>query len=112
MRGKFIDPWDNEEWHEYWITWNVAEGEKATALYVDGELTPTFSYPLEPSDPDYINDNGEMDQGGFFNRVREAEGDIPVGNAVFRITFRYNTFAPGTDEPPKEFTLVDEWSLY
>ena len=114
--GSYEENWDNTAWHEYWITWNVTEGEKATALYVDGELQPKFSYPQDPSD--------ELElAGGFFNRVREADDDIPVGNAVFRITFRqtgetgnlqfdYICFKPGTDEPPKAYVPVSDWQLY
>ncbi|MBD3267358.1 hypothetical protein GF373_11880 [bacterium] len=114
--GSWEDPWDNTEWHEYWITWNITEGEKSTALYVDGELEAKFSYPRPGADDVEMN-------GGFFNRVREADNDVPVGNTVFRITFRqtgqsgnlqfdYICFAPGTDEPPTAYTPVNSWFLY
>jgi hypothetical protein len=118
--------WDHTVWHEYWITWNVTEGEKSTALYVDGELQPKFSYPLQPGD-DYYEDTDEFHdaqaRGAFFNRTREADNDIPVGNAVFRITFRntgdagnlefdYIALAADTDEPPTQFTRVSDWSLF
>lgn len=116
VTGSFEEPWDHTQWHEYWITWNVTEGEKSTSLYVNGELEAKFSYPMNP------NDDIEQ-RGGFFNRVREADGDVPIGNAVFRITFRqtggtgnlqfdYIAFAPDTDEPPTAFTPVDSWFIY
>ncbi|MBD3267359.1 hypothetical protein GF373_11885 [bacterium] len=116
VMGSWEDPWDNTEWHEYWITWNVTEGEKSTSLYVDGELEAKFSYPRPNADD-------VEEQGGFFNRVRETEGDIDEGNAVFHITFRqtgqagnlqfdYICFAPGTDEPPTAYTPVQSWFLY
>ncbi len=114
--GSYEDGWDNTQWHEYWITWNIAAGEKATALYVDGELQPKFSYPQDP------NDDAEK-AGAFFNRVRDNENDITVGNAMFRISFRqtgqngnlqfdYICFKPGTDEPPKKYVAVSDWQLY
>ncbi|MBI1390875.1 MAG: hypothetical protein GC154_20790 [bacterium] len=114
--GQYEEPWDHTQWHEYWIRWNVTEGEKSTSLYVDGELQAKFAFPMDP------NDEIEQ-QGGFFNRVREAEGGIPIGNAVFRITFRqtggagnlqfdYITFAPGVDEAPTAYVNVNDWALY
>ncbi len=114
--GSYEENWDHTVWHEYWITWNITPGAKSTALYVDGELQPKFSYPKDP------NDEAEK-AGAFFNRVRDNENDIPVGNAMFRISFRqtgqsgnlqfdYICFKPGTDEPPKKYVEVSDWQLY
>ncbi len=116
IEAQFDDDWDNTEWHEYWITWNFNEGEKATALYVDGELQPKFSFPIMP-------DDSAEQAGAFFNRYRDTENDITTGNTVFRITFRqtpvagnlqfdYIALKAGTDEPPTEFTPVKSWELY
>ncbi len=114
--SQFDDNWDNTAWHEYWITWNINEGEKATALYVDGELQPKFEFPVDPSDP-------AEQAGAFFNRYRDTENDITAGNTVFRITFRqtpiagnlqfdYIALKAGTDEAPSEFVSVKSWELY
>lgn len=124
--GKYDENWDNQVWHEYWITYNITPGEKATALYVDGQLQAKYSFPLQPGDPDYIDSADFHDaqaQGAFFNRSREADAGIPEGNLVFRITFRntgdagtldfdYIALASGTNEVPTEFVIVPDWSLY
>jgi hypothetical protein len=124
--GQYDDNWNNYEWHEYWITWNITEGEKATALYVDGQLVPKFSFPLSPGHPDYLDDPEFIDaqnRGAFFNRARETDAGVPEGNLVFRITFRntgdagtmdfdYIAMRPGTDEGPTAYVAIDEWSLY
>ncbi|HOE10725.1 MAG TPA: hypothetical protein PLQ35_04645 [bacterium] len=124
--GPFLESYDNTVWHEYWLTWNVTEGQKATALYIDGALQPTFAFPLQPGDPNYEDSAEFRDaqaRGAFFNRCEDTEGDIPEGNAMFRFTFvntgdagtieiDYLAFRAGTDEAPSVFVPVSDWELY
>jgi hypothetical protein len=113
--GSYEENWDHTVWHEYWITWNITPGANPPPCMWMANCNPSSLIPRIQTT--------KRKSGAFFNRVRDNENDIPVGNAMFRISFRqtgqsgnlqfdYICFKPGTDEPPKKYVEVSDWQLY